>query len=564
MSKTKKMSGPEFLVHVMNASNDPADYKPSINPDSPNFDPYLAAEVEAAQAEPVVKNWEVKAIAAGKGILKRADLNPDERRKHDNAMAAQRARRARQIARRKKEQEAVVEQPMDPKRVRAGLVILTEMHPLISKVVLGRYNQMRRVLGDISAYDVAQDVLMGSAEGIAKQDKHDLVDLLIAARWLDKQPGIPQVVDREAPTGAKWLMGVVQRQTTHRLADIYRSSVVSIEYEEVGPDGAKEIVKVCRTLESLDYLDTILANTGGVDTLLTHTKAAQAPGMVGTRFQIPGQTDRAFVGMVVDAAITERGLDWLADMLLDDDKRRTDGAFMWTANYVEIWTRLQTDLPWLPDLPGDNERTHVVLVRKAVGALFEYLSTVVGNAYDLASEPALLNEYTQGAHIGGREWGPVATSILTDAEDDIQAEHDTSPMMGAGALADLVSGMANGSGYVMEGADDENPQMTYFGSRPDASEWSKVRKVEPSPLTCKHGQRKTVYGQSKKARKQPRGWKGEMCPQPQGAPDACPPIFNGKELAPAPAPVVVEHVTPTDKRMKKAKKALDTIVKQEA
>lgn len=508
-------------------------------------------------------NWEVRAIAAGKGILKRSDMSADERRAHDNAKAASRARKARARAKRQADADTVAEQPLDPKRMRAGLVILTEMHPLISKVVLSRYHQMRRILGDISTYDVAQDVLMGSAEGIAKQEQHDLVNLLLAARWLNEQPGIPTVVVSEAPEGAKWLMSVVQRQTTHRLADTYRKSVVSVEYEEVGPDGEKEVVKVCRTLESLDYLDTVLANTGGIDTLIAKTKADQAPTMVGSRFLIPGQVDRGFVGMVIDSAISERELDWLADMLLDEDKVRTDGTFMWTAHHKEIWARLQEDLPWLPDLPGDNERQHVILVRKAVAALFDYITEVIPQAYDLASEPALLDRLTAGRHIGQREWAPVRASILTMAEDDIVPETDTSGMLGSGALADLVSGMENGKGYVLEGADEDDPQMTYFGKRPDASEWSKVRKVEPSELACKHGQRKSVFGQTKKAYKQPRGWRGEMCPQPKGAADACPPVFHGKEL-PAVQPVVIEHAPPTQQRMKKSKKALKAIQKQEA
>ena len=80
-------------------------------------------------------------------------------------------------------------------------------------------------------------------------------------------------------------------------------------------------------------------------------KADRAPAFLGTKFPKPGGDGRGALAMAINAAITERGLDRMVEVLLNDDYRRVDGAFEWSEYAEEIFMAAPGgDGPWLWDL----------------------------------------------------------------------------------------------------------------------------------------------------------------------------------------------------------------------
>lgn len=346
-----------------------------------------------------VENREVQQIAAGQGV-RRKDMTPAERRAHDRATARRRMSAYRKRTRKDAENVERAKQPLDPVRMRFSLQAVALIMDLVEKVVTARYNKVRRVLGDVYVGDIASETVIGLAEGMARSD-HRVESLIIAADWLSKQPGIPEV-PVEAPVGAKFIMSVLMRQATVQIANNYRQNVVRVESMELRQDPTtgewKEMLVVKDvTLASLEYLDTILSSQymGGIDTLIANSKADGGLSMVGTKFQIPGEPNRLFARQIIDSAITARGLDWLTDMLLDDENVRSDGTFKWAENADTI---IETMLKVDPRQVSDDARVRRDLAQRITKRAYQYLLDVVYAARGLSSDPRVLVEVTGGEH----------------------------------------------------------------------------------------------------------------------------------------------------------------------
>lgn len=367
---------------------------------------------------------EVKALAAGQGVRRRKDMSQDEKRAHDRRNEQRRksiARAREKAALRQEEQDA---KPIsDPRRLTASLVIMGHLRVMLSRIVVARYNKVRRTLGDVAAEDIASDALLGCAEGIAKQEWYDLMELLAAAKWVSEQPGIPDVVDKEAPKGAKWLMSVMSRQVRNHITDAYRNSVVSVT--RVSEDGIE--YRVDNTLESLEYLDTALANMGGVDSMIARFQADRSP-VFGWRD--PGVHDRRRFAMIaIDSALEARDLGWLADVMLDTDNTRTDGTAKWSEIAEPVWSKLRVQCQ-LPELNTDEPRLRVELIKRAVRRLFEFYPEVVSMAYEVTADPISLER---------RECVPTRTMEPMEGEDSGPYIGATvNSMVGSGRLEEIL------------------------------------------------------------------------------------------------------------------------------
>jgi hypothetical protein len=164
---------------------------------------------------------------------------------------------------------------------------------------------------------------------LAKSDK-DLDLLEAAAQELGEQakrtnriPADQLTDDQRAERkrigkARKWLMGVVNNRVMGALVDAYTSE---------------------RNLrwDNIDLIATVMANINGPggDPMVNAHKADRAPAFMGTRFQSPGGVDASLLATAINAAITERRLDRMVELLLNHI--RTDGSFPWSEKAEEVF-----------------------------------------------------------------------------------------------------------------------------------------------------------------------------------------------------------------------------------
>lgn len=211
----------------------------------------------------------------------------------------------------------------DGERLTMAWRVVFPMVPIVTRIANGKKRWAERYLGGV-VDDVAQVVLERMALMIAKQERYDLSLLIEAADELGAQAerkGIPgdqrtddeRKHERAKGKARKWLMGMVNNRVQGTLVDLYTES---------------------RNLrwDNLDIIATVMTsiNGPGEDPLVGAHKASRAPGFLGTRFQRPEGIDQGLVAQAINAAITERGLDAITEILLNDDNRRSNGSVAWS------------------------------------------------------------------------------------------------------------------------------------------------------------------------------------------------------------------------------------------
>lgn len=211
----------------------------------------------------------------------------------------------------------------DPERLTMAWRVVFPLVPTVTRIANGKKRWAARYLGSV-VDDVAQVVLERMAMMIAKQERYDLPLLIEAADELGRQAerrGVPgdQRTDEERKhekakaKARKWLMGMVNNRVQGTLVDLYTEG---------------------RNLrwDNLDVITTIMAsiNGPGEDPLVNAHKASRAPGFLGTRFQRPDGIDQGLVAQAINAAITDRGLDPLTEILLNEENRRSNGSVSWS------------------------------------------------------------------------------------------------------------------------------------------------------------------------------------------------------------------------------------------
>jgi len=297
----------------------------------------------------------------------------DEGRRHRRAVSAQRRQRTRQRQAMFEEVAARQVTP-NPERVTAAWGVVVHLLPIVGRVAVEKRQWATRFLGSITD-DLTQVVLEKMVLVLAKSD-WDLAVLTEAAAELADQERLTQRIPgdqgnqddaerqhRKAMRKArKELMSMVNYWTLTTLVDLYRET---------------------RNLrwENLDLLDTVAASISGVgaDPLVAHTKADRAPAMLGASFQRPGGPDPHLIAQAINAAITDRGLDRLTELLLAEDNRRTDGSFKWRelAEQVfragpdgdDLWTDVERATANL-EVPG---RARAAAARRYVRGLFSWM-----------------------------------------------------------------------------------------------------------------------------------------------------------------------------------------------
>lgn len=292
-------------------------------------------------------------------------------------MAASRAR-----AERKAQFDAIAAIPLRPGRERLTQAweVVTPLTPVITRGAKAKHAWASRFLGS-SADDLPSMVIESTVLVLAKSDKD--LDLLARAacelgqqlRDTGRMPGEQMSEEerkerREMARARKWLMGLVNNRLMGALVDSYTSQ---------------------RNLrwDNIDLIATVMASITGPedDPFIKRHKADRAPAFLGTRFPAPGRLDANLLATTIGAAITERGLDPLVELLLDTERVRTDGAFSWAeyaeevfalspTNGAEVWSLVYRATEHLLNprrARADAARTHV-------RHLFEWLPGLVVSA----------------------------------------------------------------------------------------------------------------------------------------------------------------------------------------
>lgn len=325
-----------------------------------------------------------RTFVKGKEIHRNPEVVKAEREARERNADKLRKRIERQRVKRAKLDAERDAKPLDSVRMSACLALLGNVTHVIADLTMQRYNRFRRTLGDVLVEDIAQDATLKIAEAMAKSDV-DIVTYAECIIWLKSAP--QPYVSQDGPQGAGRLIGTIVRVIGTTIVDVYRKSTVKTWTLTVGDEGKDVWVQRDTTVESLDRLATVAhATRSDVDTLLSKHKAGGKPPK--PKSTPPGGKDkRLFARMIIDTAITARGLDWLATMLLDDDRKRTDGSFKWTENADTIWAGFG-----FPVMTVDSPRARADVARKAVRIAMAFLPDVVTAAYELISTPELMFE----------------------------------------------------------------------------------------------------------------------------------------------------------------------------
>lgn len=238
---------------------------------------------------------------------------------------------ARRRAEKKAEFDTIAASPVvpDPERLTEAWRVAFPLVPIVTRIAKSKEGWASRFLGSV-VEDVPQTVLEQMALILAKSTK-DLGLLRRAADELGEQAkrkGIPgdQMTDeertkrRQMARARKWLMGMVNNRVMGTLVDLY-----------LGPENLR--------WQNIDVIATVMASISGVgdDPMMAKFKAERAPAMLGSHFQKPGGIDHALVTVAINAAITERGLDPLTELLLDEENRESGGSFRWTKHAERVF-----------------------------------------------------------------------------------------------------------------------------------------------------------------------------------------------------------------------------------
>ena len=325
--------------------------------------------------------------------------------------SAQRMKTARARAERKAQFDAIAASKKKPSKnkLAAAWEIVLPLEPIIAKGALSKKAWATRFLG--SAADDLPSMVLESTVLVLAKSNGDLTLLAKAARELGGQmertgrmPG-NQLTDeqrkerREMAKARKWLMGLINNRIMGALVDTYTSQQ-NLRWH------------------SLDVIATIMANISGPadDAFISRFKADRAPAFLGTRFQRPNGIDGNLLAMSVAAAITDRGLDRLVELLLDTENVRTDGSFSWAEHAEEVFTLSPEGGEWAWGLVvsatehladpraarADAARTHV---RNVFAWLPGQVVDTVG-AFDFQAT----EHHTHGYHA---VWAAPATATVT-------------------------------------------------------------------------------------------------------------------------------------------------------
>lgn len=335
------MTSIERLAAALNAhSKAKVAREPGDNPyHEHDLDQMRSAGLMSAQDKTPALNMAAKAPDSPMAYeMERSRFEVEAAAKTDSSakrMAAARARAAR-----KAQFDEIMTSPVKPdeKRMAEAWAIMSHLFPTVVRIAEGKRRWAARHLGDVTD-DVGAIVLENMALMLAKSDK-DLDLMLKAAEQIGskakrtgKVEGHIETDDeakarRREAKARKWLMQVVNNRVMDTLVDVYFRSH-NLRWENI------------------DIVATVMATVNGVgdDPLLNRHKADRAPSFLGTRFQRPGGVDSALLATAINAAIGDRGLDRLVELLLNHT--RTDGRFQWKRYAEDVFLASPDGGEWM-------------------------------------------------------------------------------------------------------------------------------------------------------------------------------------------------------------------------
>jgi len=270
-------------------------------------------------------------ITAGRGLAPR-DMTPEERHEHKLALQRRRARKYRKRQERADENAAKERAPVPQTQVKDALDITVHLSAKIDLVTQRRVRKAARLLGTV-AEDCTFETFAAvnrSIAGAIYRDEREREELLAAAEWLSRQPGIPNVRHGEAPPHAGWLMSVIE----------FRSRSALHAWYDQHP-----------SIESLAAGDSVLGSSH-TDDYFDRFCADGQPQILGARWPRPGQIDLGLVQAVIAGAITARGLDPLVELILanyiegDLIDLRSEERFDWAEHAGEVFQALDLQMHW--------------------------------------------------------------------------------------------------------------------------------------------------------------------------------------------------------------------------
>ena len=240
---------------------------------------------------------------------------------------------ARARAMRKQQIDAIADAPIvpDADRLAAAWVVMRPLVPIVTRIANSKASWARRYLGGVED-DVAQAAMCRMVLVLAKGEQD--LDILAAAALelageVTRTGALPgnQVEDKDAKRerkqrakARKWLMGLINNRVMGALCDLYTE-------------------RHNLRWENLDILETVMAsiNGAGDDPAFAHHDASKPPCFITSRMPSPGAMHPDVLRVALAAAITERGLDRLCELLINEDNLTTDGSFRWTANAEQVF-----------------------------------------------------------------------------------------------------------------------------------------------------------------------------------------------------------------------------------
>lgn len=322
-----------------------------------------------------------RTFSGGKMIHRNADVILNERKARERIQDRNRKRVKRAQAKRVRVETAREAKPVDKIRMAACMALLANLTHVITTLTVSRYNRFRRYLGDALVEDIAQDAVLRIAEVLSKTET-ELVDLAQATLWLKDAP--QPYVAADGPKASGRLLGTMISVIGNVIQEAYRSSTTVAWVQTINEQGETVYEKKDTTLESFEYLETIAWDMRrDLDDMLSKSKADGKPVYKGSE---PGMREkRLFARAVIDCAIKARGLDWLANMILDPERVRTDGSFKWTENADTIWAGFG-----LPAMNTDSERLKAHYAKRAVVIAFSFLPDVITAAYEVINDASVM------------------------------------------------------------------------------------------------------------------------------------------------------------------------------
>lgn len=241
------------------------------------------------------------------------------------------------------------------------MFVIAPLTDVVDRIAKSQSRRAERYLGEITQ-NVSVMAWDGAIDRISRS-KWDLKLLILAADSLREHPYHERLRARDFDDEA------VGKARAYILNTIRKEAVKAINkaFDEQP------------TLDSIDAGDSVLDSFKDIgDPVAEKFGADRKPIMQGFRFPAPGEIDWAMLGMSIAHAITQRRLDPLAEILLNDEYLTKDGSFMWAEHGDKCWQAC--GLPLNAYYKQTDRRKRAEMAKRVVRNRFAWLPDAVNDA----------------------------------------------------------------------------------------------------------------------------------------------------------------------------------------